>query len=140
VPRAFFQVDLLTPNQGESKQILGVPGRAKVKRKTVVDPKQIAMDLHARGAKNVVLKLGSRGALSVSQHGRIERHAGFKVTVIDTTAAGDAFTAALAVGHAEGMAIHEMVRFANAAGALCCTKFGAQPALPSRKDVERLMR
>jgi ribokinase len=140
IPRAFFQADLLTPNQGESKQILGVPGRAKVKRKTVVDPKQIAMDLHARGAKNVVLKLGSRGALSVSQHGRIQRHSGFKVTVVDTTAAGDAFTAALAVGHAEGMEMEEMVRFANAAGALCCTKFGAQPALPLRKDVERLMR
>src|SRR5581483_9515814 len=92
--KSLFNVDVLSPNQLESKQLLGVPGRAKVKRKTVVDPKQIAMDLHARGAKNVVLKLGSRGALSISEHGRIERHPGFKVSVVDTTAAGDAFTAA----------------------------------------------
>jgi ribokinase len=139
IPRALFGVDLLTPNQGESKQLLGVPGRAKVKRKPVVDPKLIAGDLHARGAKNVVLKLGARGALSVSEFGRIERHPGFKVSVVDTTAAGDAFTAALAVGHAEGMTLAESVRFANAAGALCCTKFGAQPALPSRQDVDRLL-
>ncbi len=140
MPHALFGVDLLTPNQGESKQLLGVPGRAKVKRKIVVDPKQLAMDLHAHGARNVVLKLGSRGALSISEHGRIERHAGFKVCVVDTTAAGDAFTAALAVGHGEGMSLAESVRFANAAGALCCTKFGAQPSLPSRKEVDELLR
>ena len=108
-----------------------MPGRAKVKRKVVVDPKQIAMDLHVRGARNVVLKLGARGALSVTEHGRIERHAGFKVPVVDTTAAGDAFTAALAVGHAEGMEMSQMVRFANATGALCCTKFGAAGAAVS---------
>jgi ribokinase len=140
MPRAMFGVDLLTPNQTESKLLLGVPGRAKVKRKPVVDPKQIATDLHARGAKNVVLKLGARGALSVSEHGRIERHAGFKVAVMDTTAAGDSFTAALAVAHAEGMSLPEAVRFANAAGALCCTKFGAQPALPTRGEVDKLLR
>jgi ribokinase len=138
-PHVIFGVDLLTPNQGEAKQLLGVPGRAKVKRKPVVDPKQIAMDLHARGVKNVVLKLGARGALSVSEHGRIERHAGFKVRVVDTTAAGDVFTAALAIAHVEGMTLAESVHFANAAGALCCTKFGAQPALPDREEVERLM-
>src|SRR5262249_51940086 len=63
LPREFFAVELLTPNQGEAKQLLNVPGRAKVKRKTIVDPKQIAADLHARGAKRVVLKLGSRGAM-----------------------------------------------------------------------------
>jgi len=138
-PRELFSVDLLTPNQGEAKQWLGVPGRAKVKRKPVVDPKQIAADLHARGAKRVALKLGPRGAMSLGEQGRIERHSGFRVTAIDTTAAGDAFTAALAVGHVAGMSLSEMVRFANAAGAMCCTKFGAQPALPSRADVDRLI-
>jgi ribokinase len=138
-PRALFNVDLLTPNQGEAKHLLGVPGRARVKRKLVVDRTQIATDLHARGAKNVVLKLGARGAISVSEHERIQRHAGFKVDVVDTTAAGDAFTAALAVGHAEGMPLAESVHFANASGALCCTEFGAQPALPARKEVDRLI-
>ena len=57
------------------------------------------------------------------------------MSVVDTTAAGDAFTAALAVGHAEGLTLSESIRFANAAGALCCTKVGAQPALPTRRAV-----
>jgi ribokinase len=58
---------------------------------------------------------------------------------VDTTAAGDAFTGALAVARAEGVPLPESLQFANAAGALCCTAFGAQPALPARAAVERLL-
>ena len=64
----------------------------------------------------------------------------FKVKVIDSTAAGDAFTGALAVAMAEGMSIPDALNFANAAGALCCTKRGAQPALPSRREVSLKLR
>jgi sugar/nucleoside kinase (ribokinase family) len=62
----------------------------------------------------------------------------FKVKVVDSTAAGDAFTGALAVAHALAMPMPEALRLANAAGALCCTKLGAQPALPTRRAIERL--
>ena len=62
------------------------------------------------------------------------------VSVVDTTAAGDAFTAALAVAHAEGMSLSEAARFANAAGAACCMTFGAQPSLPTRAAVLKLLR
>jgi ribokinase len=58
---------------------------------------------------------------------------------VDTTAAGDAFTAGLEVARAEGMNLAESLAFANAAGAQCCTVFGAQPALPSRASVDALM-
>jgi ribokinase len=139
MPRAMFGVDIISPNQAEAKTLIGNPGRPKVKRKTVVDPKQIAIDLLARGPKNVVLKLGSKGSILVDGDGHIERFAGHKVKVEDTTAAGDAFTAALAVGRAEGKSLADSIRFANAAGALCCTKFGAQPALPGREDVDALL-
>ena len=64
----------------------------------------------------------------------------FRVKVTDTTAAGDAFTGALAVARAEGMERDAAVRFANAAGAVCCRGFGAQPSLPTRESVERLLR
>ena len=60
----------------------------------------------------------------------------YSVEVVDTTAAGDAFTGALAVSLAEGLPLGEAVRFANAAGALCCMSLGAQPSLPARKEVE----
>jgi len=63
----------------------------------------------------------------------------FKVRVVDTTAAGDAFTGALAVAQAEGMDARSGLRFANAAGALATTAFGAQPALPTRDAVDQLL-
>jgi sugar/nucleoside kinase (ribokinase family) len=62
------------------------------------------------------------------------------VRVVDSTAAGDAFTGALAVAMSQGTDWPEALRFANAAGALCCSKFGAQPALPDRRAVERMLR
>jgi len=138
LPRALFGVDLLTPNQHEAEMLLG-DSRVQRKRK-LTDPKQIASDLLLRGARLVVLKLGGRGAMTIDRAGRIERIRPHKVKVVDTTAAGDAFTAALAVGRAEGMDLPQSVRFANAAGALCCTVFGAQPALPSRAEVNQLLR
>ena len=63
----------------------------------------------------------------------------FKAKVVDTTAAGDAFTGAFAVARAEGRSYQEAARFANAAGAICCGSFGAQPSLPTRQQVEKLL-
>ncbi|HLL90026.1 MAG TPA: PfkB family carbohydrate kinase, partial [Tepidisphaeraceae bacterium] len=71
--------------------------------------------------------------------GQLTQGKPFKVKVVDTTAAGDAFTAGYAVSLAEGREPVEALRFANAAGALACTAFGAQPALPARAAVEALV-
>lgn len=135
-----LHVDLLTPNQGEAELLLGLPRTHGVTTQKLADPKQIAMSLLARGPGAVALKLGRQGALSVTRAGTIEQLAPHKVDVADTTAAGDAFTGALAVAHAEGAALSQAVRFANAAGAACCTQFGAQPGLPSRDVVDRMLR
>ena len=141
LPRAVYGVDVLTPNQGEAELLLGLEQSHKVKVKRVSDPKQVATNLLAKGPKTVVLKRGPRGAMIVERGGsRIESVKTFKVKVVDTTAAGDAFTGALAVARAEGVTLSEAVRFANAAGALCCQGFGAQPSLPSRAEVDALMR
>jgi ribokinase len=64
----------------------------------------------------------------------------YGVEVVDTTAAGDAFCGALAVGLAEGRTMEEAARFACAAGALACTVMGAGPSLPSRGAIEALLR
>jgi len=61
------------------------------------------------------------------------------VTVVDTTAAGDAFNGALAVGLAAGGTLEQALPLANATAALTCTARGAQDALPSRADVERFL-
>jgi ribokinase len=138
LPPEMYAVDLLTPNQSEAEILLSARRAAgRVKRKQRVDAKQIGGELLSLGPKMVVLKLGSRGAMIVDDEFMTVR--GFKVKVADTTAAGDAFTAALAVARAEGTSGKAAVRFANAAGAICCTGFGAQPSLPNRLAVEVLL-
>ncbi len=59
----------------------------------------------------------------------------FRVNVMDTTAAGDAFLGALATSFAENKSIRQALKFANGAGALATTKLGAQPSLPSRQEL-----
>ena len=72
--------------------------------------------------------------------GNGEQHvAPFKVDAVDTTAAGDAFVAGFAVALSEGRGLREAVRFGNATGALAATALGAQPSLPTREAVERLL-
>ena len=60
---------------------------------------------------------------------------GFKVKAVDTTAAGDVFCGALAVRLAEGSPLLEAVRFAHAAAAISVTRAGAQPSIPSRREI-----
>ena len=140
VPRELLHVDVLAPNQGEAELLLGRQRTHGVKSKKLMDPKLIAGTLVTRGPKTVIVKLGPKGALIVGRDGQIERVRPFKVSVRDTTAAGDAFIGALAVGESEGMPLRQAARFANAAGAACCTEFGAQPALPSRQEVDRILK
>jgi ribokinase len=133
LPPDLYAVDVLTPNQGEGAAILNVAAR------DAMNPEAMAAALHGRGAKAVVLKLGDAGALVTDGEGVAWRVAAFPVDIVDTTAAGDAFTGALAVARAEGMPLSQAVRFANAAGALCCEKLGAQPSLPTRAAVDALL-
>ena len=141
LPRALFAVDVLTPNQQEAALILGVKrgGGHRTRRKSISGPRHFGAEILARGPARVVIKLGGRGAVLVDRSGRMERGKPFKVDVVDTTAAGDAFTAALAVARAEAMEPADSLRFANAAGALTCAQLGAQPSLPTRAAVVKLM-
>lgn len=133
-----FKVDLITPNQTEAQTILGTLRTGAINPPDRVDARRLADDLIVRGAGRVVLKLGEHGAMLVDpQATQVE---GFAVEVIDTTAAGDAFTAGLAVAHRENIGRIDAIRFANAAGALACTTLGAQPSLPTRQQVDALRR
>jgi ribokinase len=61
------------------------------------------------------------------------------VNAVDTTGAGDTFTAALTVALVEGMSPNEALKFACAAGACATTRKGAQPSLPTRAEVQALL-
>jgi ribokinase len=137
LPRSLYAATVLTPNQPEAALLAG---RRTGRSGRIGDPKSIGEALIARGASTVVLKLGAGGSALVSEGGEVLRAATIRVRVVDSTAAGDAFTGALAVAMSEGKRWEDALRFANAAGALCCTRLGAQPALPLRAAVERLLR
>jgi ribokinase len=119
------------PNELEAQALTGL------KMKKDRDLPKIAGRLLKMGIKNVLITLGSKGLYFKNQDEEIWMKA-FKVKVVDTTAAGDAFMGGLACGLAEGKPIREALIFANAAGALATTKLGAQPSLPLRKEVETL--
>jgi ribokinase len=131
---ALYQVDIICPNGLEAEWIAnqGQP----VEERTA---KTLASDLIARGAGAAVVKLGARGSVVVTADGHVYSVLAYKVSVVDTTAAGDAFAGALAVAVARGDGIHQAAKFANAAGALACTRFGAQPSMPTAAEVADLM-
>lgn len=126
-------VDLISPNQAEAEALTGIPvAGAK-------DARGAARRLIEMGARDVVLKLGEEGCYWLGEGGE-HCAPGFAVEPVDTTAAGDAFTGCLAVSLAEGMAMPEAMRRANAAGALACLKLGAQPSMPTADAVAAFLR
>ncbi len=131
LPDELYAVDVLTPNESEAFALVRREGGGGM------DPPRVAEELRARGAQAVALKLGRQGAYVSSPQGAGWCPA-YSVPVVDSTAAGDAFTAAVAVAWAEGRGLMEAVRWANAAGALACTQRGAQPAMPPRAAVDEL--
>lgn len=99
----------------------------------------LAQQLVARGVKTVVVTRSARGGLVFSRGGKSFAFNSFCVQAVDSTGARDAFCAALSVGMAEGMPLERAVRFAAAAGALACTRFGAQSSMPWRHEVEAML-
>lgn len=125
--------DVITPNEGETEVLLG-------ERPTTPTAAQAAARrLCARGAAAAVVKMGARGAAYATLN-ESDFIRGFAVKTVDTVAAGDAFNGALAVALREGQPLPQAVRWACAAGALATTRPGAAPSMPTRAEVERLLR
>ncbi len=137
IPRRLLrQVTFLTPNETETCALCGIAPEDL----TPSTVGQFARRLQANGAANVIVKMGSRGAFICSADGLSRMIPSFKVKAVDSTAAGDAFNAGLAVALMRGMALHEAVRFGAAAGALSATRAGAQSSMPAAAEVARLMK
>lgn len=134
LPDELLTVDTLTPNQTEAELLTGAPVR------DVAEAKLAGAELVRRGVSNAVIKLGAEGAVVVTLEGLVEHVPAFPTNVVDTTAAGDAFTAGLAVGIAQGLSVVEAARMGCAAGSLAAGTFGAQQAMPLRSAVDQLLR
>ncbi len=130
------QVSVLVLNESEASLLSGQ------RVDTLEDAHVVATVLHERGIATVVITLGSQGALLLTndEHGKVRSIScpAPKVRVVDTTAAGDCFVAALTVALTEGQTAENALRFAVLASTLKVTRFGAQSGLPTRDEVQAL--
>lgn len=128
-------VDVITPNRIELAQLVGA-SEAEI---NAMNEAQLAESALSLGASQGVITLGAQGSLVATAAGS-QTIAPFEVTPVDTTAAGDAFNAGLAVALAAGdRTLAEAARYANACGALAATRMGAQPSLPDAAEVKTFM-
>jgi len=118
-------IDILTPNETEAATLVGFPIEDEQEAHRACDL------LQARGANKVILKLGARGVFVSALGAR----PAFRVTAVDTVAAGDAFNGALAAALNQGLQFEEAVEWGLAAGALAVTQPGAQSAMPSHEQL-----
>ncbi len=126
-------VDLLTPNETELEII------AEIKIENEDDINKAANKIVEKGVKELIITLGSKGSLYINEEKSFFKPA-YKVKAVDTTAAGDSFTGALAVALSNNKTMEEAMDFASKVGALSVIKKGAQSSLPTLKDVENFVR
>ena len=114
-------VDVLIVNEGELAVVSGHQGG-------------MAECLDRIAVSNVVVTLGRRGCCARTESGFLTQTA-FEVVAVDTTGAGDTFCGALVAALSQGCGWPEALRTASAAGALACTRLGAQASIPTRSEV-----
>lgn len=125
--------DIITPNKYEAEVLSGV------EIDSIEKAKEAIRVLAGRCRAQKVITLGEDGAIATSDDGKFLYFPPRKVTVEDTTAAGDAFNAGLVMGIGMGKSWVEALKLANTAGAIACTMIGAQSALPHMRDIERFI-
>jgi len=127
------KVAWLTPNETEIACCV-----RKAENANQPDAPEI-IDALLKQCEGVVLKIGSRGAFIATRDGARHRVNSFRVTAIDTTAAGDSFNGAFAVGLMQGKSPVEAAQFAAAAAAVSVTRAGAQPSMPTLDEANLML-
>lgn len=137
LPELLANVDILIPNESELSLLTGMNVNDAASAETA------AKKILKQGVKTVIVTLGSKGALLVTNTQvsgtQVTKVDTYKVEVVDTTAAGDAFIGGFASALLSGKSLEDSVRHGCACGALATTKFGAQPSLPTKEEVERFI-
>lgn len=128
-PSLLGNVDYVKPNETEAEGLTGIAVHDEA------TARQAAQRLLEGGAKHAIITLGPRGAFWIGPEGS-GFVPGFRVEALDSTAAGDAFSGALACALARGLPLGQAVRHASLVGALSVTRMGAQPSLPRAGEVE----
>ena len=127
----FSHIWLITPNQTEAEQLTGVHVA------TEEDARKAAGALFAKGVKNVIITMGSKGSMVCTPEDAVFVPSR-KVQAVDTTGAGDVYNGALVAALAEGRPIAEAARMATLASSVAVTRMGAQTSAPYRNEIETL--
>lgn len=128
------RLTILKPNETEASFITGIEVC------DLASARAAAASLHARGVKQVIITLGKDGVLVSDGISEPIHLPSIEVEAVDSTAAGDAFSGALACALAEGKSLQDAARFAIVAAGLSVTKLGAQQSMPTREEVELKMK
>ena len=128
----FKDLFLITPNETEATRLTGIEVSDSQ------SAEKAAIQLLATGVKNVAITLGANGVV-LAQPSAIKKIASPEVTAIDTTAAGDCFNGALAVGVASGLTLEKSIEKACIAASIAVTRKGAQDAMPFAKEVNECL-
>jgi ribokinase len=124
-------IDILVVNETEIETVSG--------HSIIAMGEEAIMDsLLLRGAKNIILTLGRRGCI-VKNAKTTQVVPAFKVTAVDSTAAGDTFCGSLVARLSKGEDMMHAVQFATAAAAICVTRMGAQPSIPTEQEVTQFL-
>jgi ribokinase len=129
-------VTWITPNESETRILCGLDAKEPVTPSTAA---RCAELLLARGPQNVIIKMGAQGAFLATADGDRRMAGAFPVTAVDSTAAGDAFNAGFAVSLLEGKSALEAARYAAAVAAISVTRKGAQPSMPTAREVKAFL-
>ncbi|KAG2497847.1 hypothetical protein HYH03_004114 [Edaphochlamys debaryana] len=134
-PELLSCLAVLSPNETELNRLTGMPTDTEEQIQSAAEA------LMAKGVKAVLVKLGGDGSLLLPGHGEapIRQKAIRAPEVVDTTGAGDCFTATYAVAVLEGKPAPAALQFASAAASICVQRRGAMPSLPARAEVEELL-
>jgi ribokinase len=135
LPESIFQYcDYVTPNETETEMLTGIAVTTQSEAERAADA------FLGLGVGNVIITLGAQGVFVKNATTRAQIPAFDAGAVIDTTGAGDAFNGGFAVALAEGNDILQAARFGCAVAGLSVTRLGAAPSMPSRAEVDALLK
>ena len=125
-------VDIIKPNETEIQILSGIETKSK---EDIIRAANILID---KGVKNVIVTLGKNGSILVTKN-KVESFSSLNVNVVDTTAAGDSFTAALANSLLEGKSIEDAIKYAHLVSSIVVTKKGAQTSIPNKMEIANFL-
>ena len=127
------KIDIVTPNETEAQALTGVAVTCEAEAARAA---RVFLD---KGVRNVIITMGALGVYATDGV-RGEMLPRLEVDAIDTTGAGDAFNGGFVTALAEGRDLFQAARFGNATGALSVTKLGTAPAMPSRAEIDAMVK